>query len=162
MTKEQFFTFKEDLKKAIEARKLFKKSSSSRVWYNWTNPKFNSEEELKKYKDDNYAKVKSIEDTIIARQNLVWWNPRIREYESIDETRPLIYGGSNEVHMAYYIAKHRLDNEDDAKKYMLKQYKEMIYYREWDDASLRYKINRIYEHSTKKILSKYEEIVCNN
>lgn len=157
MTKEQFITFKEDLKKAIEIVKLENKYSR-KVWYNYG---FKTKDDFDKAVENCNKQIKELKDSIICRLNERRYDYDQRKYVNTGNTYPGIIAEDSSIHEAYYIAKHRL-SEDEAIEYVTKCIKNYRLYREWDEKYVVDFAKRCYNNTIKSVLAKYEEIVCNN
>lgn len=143
MTKEQFITFKEDLKKAIELVKLENK------WHKaWWNCGFKSEEEYKTASDERWKKHDEIKKTIIGRIDVLKYDWNEHKTIPTGETRPAIDAESSSVHEAYYIVKHRL-NDEEAVEYLKNSLSRQKCYRCYSSKEL--------EDSAKFWLNKYKE-----
>lgn len=158
MTKEQFFTFKSDMKKGMRIQKL---SNSHRKAY-W-NEGFATEEDQKKAINKDVDEITSIKETIALRKNKQKW---VREdngwkghYEDTDETYPIILGETPEDHWAYYIAKHKLEGED-AISYISGELEKLTDRKKnWYDYPTR-TADKVFEKYVKPTLDEYEKIVC--
>lgn len=160
MTKEQFFTFKSDMKKGMRIQKLF---NSHRKAY-W-NEGFATEEDQKKAINKDMDEIISIKETIGLRKHKQKWvtenNGWKGHYEDSDETYPIVLGAHPKDHWAYYIAKHQL-NKEQAIEYITNEYNAM---KPQSRINYFYYVGdpeRIYLKSIMPILDDYEKIVCAN
>lgn len=152
MTKEQFITFKEDLKKAIEAVKLANKWSKQ-----WWNCGFNSEEEYKTASDERWKKYNELRDSIVCRVDIVKWSFEEHKYIPTGRTNPVPNAEAQSTHNAYYIAKHRLTDEE-AVEYIKKCLADTLAYRNYSDEGITKAANDWYKNIKEYILTYYENL----
>lgn len=157
MTKEQFFTFKSDMKKGMRIQKL---SNSHRKAY-W-NEGFATEEDQKKAINKDVDEITSIKETIALRKHKQKWVSEggwKGHYEDSDETYPIVLGENPESHWAYYIAKHKLEGED-AISYISGELERLTdRKKEWYAYPTR-TADKVFEQYVKPTLDEYEKIVC--
>lgn len=103
MNKQNFLTFKEDLKKSIEIVKISKRHNKA-----WWNDGFTSKEAQQEAIDKEKDLIKEIEATM----------PRGYHYGAEHPT----------YHMAYYIAKHQIDDEQERIEYVRENLHKMMHF----------------------------------
>ena len=150
MTKEQFITFKEDLKKSIEMVKLENKWSKQ-----WWNCGFKTEDEYKAASAERWNKYNEIRNSIVCRVDNVKWSYEERKYIPTGQTSPVMSAEDYSTHQAYYIAKHQL-NDEEAIEYLNKEYSKMKAYRGKTDAEIDSKY--WYKKIKEGILARYENL----
>ena len=150
MTKEQFITFKEDLKKSIEMVKLENKWTKQ-----WWNCGFKTEDEYKAANAERWNKYDEIRKSIVCRVDDVKWSFEEHKYIPTGQTSPAIGAEYYSTHQAYYIAKHQL-NDEEAIEYLNKEYSKMKAYRGKTDAQIDAKY--WYKKIKEGILACYENL----
>jgi len=140
MTKEQYLVFKSDLKTSIEIIKLFPNRFWKKVHHG-----FASEEEKQNAISEANKKMHELNAKIKVR----------RKAYGTELTYPVIGAGECTTHLAYYCAKHQL-NDEQAYEYVKAEYNKMREPRTMDAT--------YFWHEVKDILKAYEEyeekVVC--
>lgn len=159
MTKEQFFTFKSDMKKGMRIQKL---SNSHRKAY-W-NEGFATKEDQKKAINKDVDEITSIKETIALRKHKQKWVSEgdwywKGHYEDTDETYPIVLGESPNSHWTYYIAKHKLEGEDIISYISGELNRLTDRKKEWYTYPT-ITADKVFEKYVKPILDEYEKIVC--
>lgn len=150
MTKEQFITFKEDLKKAIEVVKLENKWQKE-----WWNCGFKTKEDYETASAERWKKCGELRNSIVCRFENVKWSYEERKYIPTGTTSPVMSAEDYSTHQAYYIAKHQL-NDEEAIEYLNKEYSKMKAYRGKTDAEIDSKY--WYKKIKEGILARYENL----
>lgn len=137
MTKEQFLTFKSDMKKGMSIVRLQKRHSKA-----YYNDGFETPEDQAAAIDKEHMEVMELSKGIILKNDRGW---------------SCIMGYYPHEHWTYYCAKHRLD-ENQIMEYLKTELDHM----KWEKQSLLWYISpqRVYEKEVKPILDAYEKIVC--
>lgn len=152
MTKEQFITFKEDLKKAIEIVKLRDKWEKE-----WWNCGFKTKEDYEVASAERWKKHNEIRKAIVCRVDETKWSWEERKYVPSGRTRPAIFADGSAVHQAYYIVKHRL-NDDEAVEYLKKALGHMKCYRGSSEEELEKSAKFWLEEHKNRIITLYESL----
>lgn len=152
MTKEQFITFKEDLKKAIEVVKLENKWQKE-----WWNCGFKTREDYDKANAERWKKCGELRNSIVCRFENVKWSYEERKYIPKGTTSPVPNAEAQSTHNAYYIAKHRLTDEE-AVEYMKKSLAHTLVYRNYSDEDITKVANSWYKDIKEGILAAYEKL----
>lgn len=146
MTKEQFLLFKQDLKTAIEAEKIYSKfyRIERKEYYN---AGFSSQEEQDKTTTELWNKAKEIQKLVTTKEieikDLIG-RPKIIQFR--------INADYFYVHWAYYCAKHRL-NEDERKAYYTIEFNKMSETKRFTDYYLNDRIDQ-----AERVIKFYENM----
>ena len=156
MTKEQFITFKEDLKKAVEIVKLENKWNKA-----WWNCGFNNEEEYKVASAERWKKYDELRNSIVCRFENVKWSYKEHKYIPTGTTSPVPNAELQSTHNAYYIAKHRLTDEE-AVEYIKKCLAHTLSYGDTCDEYLTIYAKSWYKKIKEGIIAAYEKLNVRN
>ena len=133
MNKEQFYTFKSDMKNGMLITKISKKHSKA-----YYNDGFETQEDQDAAIKKDSEKIQELKNAIKLQNRWGAW----------------VLGDMVHHHWAYYCAKHRLD-ENQSLEYVTKMYEHMRpENRGW------YNAKSMYDNCVKPILDAYEKIVC--
>lgn len=152
MTKEQFITFKEDLKKAIEAVKLANKWKKK-----WWNCGFNTKEDYETASAERWKKYNELRDSIVCRVDDIGWSYEEHKWLSTGGTKPAFSANCPTVHQAYYIAKHQLTDEE-AVEYLKKSLSHQKDYRGVSNEELEKDAKFWLKHHKEGLISLYENL----
>ena len=152
MTKEQFFTFKSDMKAGMRIIKL-RNTHRKAYWNDGFETQEAQDEAVKKVREE----IESLKSTIANRIPEKKWDNSVRKWVETKDTTAVVLGNLPEEHWAYYCAKHRLD-ENQSIEYIQTQLNNLK--EQTRNTLMYYNASAVYAKDVKPILDKYEEIVC--
>ena len=152
MTKEQFFTFKSDMKAGMRIIKL-RNTHRKAYWNDGFETQEAQDEAVKKVREE----IESLKSTIANRIPEKKWDNSVRKWVETKDTIAVVLGNLPEEHWAYYCAKHRLDENQSIEyiKTQISHLKEQTINIYFDKSA-----SGFWEKNVKPILDKYETIVC--
>lgn len=153
MTKEQFFTFKSDMKAGMRIIKL-RNTHRKAYWNDGFETQEAQDEAVKKVREE----IESLKSTIVNRIPEKKWDNSVRKWVETKDTIEVVLGGNVYEHWAYYCAKHRLD-ENQSIEYIQAQMNNLK--EQTKNTYFAYtSVSAIWEKYVKPTLDKYETIVC--
>lgn len=154
MTKEQFFTFKSDMKAGMRIIKLGNTHTKA-YWNDGFETQDAQDEAIKKVNEEIESLRASIVNSIPEKR----WDSNTRKYVETGKTIGVVLGRNVYEHWAYYCAKHRLD-ENQSIEYIQTQMNNLKEQTKWTYFVYPNNLPAIWEKYVKPILDKYETIVC--